>query len=99
MEMGAQTHTDTPGRTLGPRALEEAEVRVLGCLLEKRRTTPDAYPLSLNALRLACNQSTNRDPVVDFEESTVRDAVQRLQRRGLARLASGASLWLRQASP
>jgi uncharacterized protein len=90
METGAQTHTDTPGRALGPRALEETEVRVLGCLLEKRRTTPDAYPLSLNALRLACNQSTNRDPVVAYEESTVRDAVQRLQRRGLARLASGA---------
>jgi len=63
---------------------------VLGCLLEKQRTTPDVYPLSLNALRLACNQSTNRDPVVDYDESTVRDGLHRLERRGLVRLASGA---------
>jgi uncharacterized protein YceH (UPF0502 family) len=63
---------------------------VLGCLLEKQRTTPDAYPLSLNALRLACNQSTNRDPVVDYDEAFVRDALHRLERRGLTRLASGA---------
>jgi uncharacterized protein len=66
----------------------EAELRVVGCLIEKQRTTPDAYPLSLNALRLACNQSTNRDPVVDYDEATVRDAAQRLSRRGWARLAS-----------
>jgi uncharacterized protein YceH (UPF0502 family) len=70
--------------------LNATEVRVLGCLIEKQRTTPDAYPLSLNALRLACNQSTNRDPVVDYDEATVREAVQRLSRRGWARLASGA---------
>lgn len=63
---------------------------MLGCLLEKQRTTPDAYPLSLNALRLACNQSTNRDPVVDYDEGVVRDALHRLERRGLTRLASGA---------
>jgi uncharacterized protein YceH (UPF0502 family) len=63
---------------------------VLGCLLEKQRTTPDAYPLSLNALRLACNQSTNRDPVVDYDEGTVREALHRLERRGFIRLASGA---------
>jgi uncharacterized protein YceH (UPF0502 family) len=70
--------------------LTSPEVRVLGCLLEKQRTTPDAYPLSLNALRLACNQSTNRDPVVDYDESLLRDALHRLERRGLTRLASGA---------
>jgi uncharacterized protein len=64
---------------------------VLGCLLEKQRTTPDAYPLSLNALRLACNQATNRDPVVDYDEATIRDALQRLSRRRWARLASGHS--------
>jgi uncharacterized protein YceH (UPF0502 family) len=62
---------------------------VLGCLLEKQRTTPDAYPLSLNALRLACNQSTNRDPVVDYDDAVIRDALHRLERRGLVRLASG----------
>jgi uncharacterized protein YceH (UPF0502 family) len=69
--------------------LTAAEIRVLGCLLEKQRTTPEAYPLSLNALRLACNQSTNRDPVVDYDEATIRDALHRLSRRRWARLASG----------
>lgn len=69
-------------------ALDPAEIRVLGCLLEKQQTTPDAYPLTLNALRLACNQSTARDPVVDYDEATVREAAQRLGRRGWARLAS-----------
>jgi uncharacterized protein len=65
------------------------EQRVLGCLIEKRLTTPDQYPLSLNSLRLACNQSTNRNPVTDYDEATVREAAQRLCRHGLARLASG----------
>jgi uncharacterized protein len=69
--------------------LDPVELRVLGCLLEKQRTTPDAYPLSLNALRLACNQSTNRDPVVDFDERTIRDALHGLGRRRWTRLASG----------
>jgi uncharacterized protein len=68
--------------------LDAAEVRVLGCLLEKQQTTPDAYPLTLNSLRLACNQSTNREPVVDYDEATVREAAQSLGRRGWARLAS-----------
>ena len=69
-------------------ALSAPEQRVLGCLIEKRWTTPDQYPLSVNALRLACNQSTNRDPVTDYDEQTVRDAAQRLARYGLTRLAS-----------
>jgi uncharacterized protein len=69
--------------------LSAPEIRVLGCLLEKQRTTPEAYPLSLNALRLACNQSTNRDPVVEYDEATIRDALHRLSRRRWARLASG----------
>jgi uncharacterized protein len=69
---------------------DAVEIRVLGCLLEKQRTTPDAYPLSLNALRAACNQSTNRDPVVDYDEATIKDALARLRRRGWTRLASGA---------
>ena len=68
--------------------LSAPEQRVLGCLIEKRWTTPDQYPLSLNALRLACNQSTNRDPVTEYDEQTVRDAAQRLTRYGLTRLAS-----------
>src|SRR5271156_3927049 len=70
--------------------LSTTETRVLGCLLEKQRTTPDAYPLSLNALRLACNQSTNRDPVLDYDDAVIRDALHRLERRGFTRLASGA---------
>jgi uncharacterized protein YceH (UPF0502 family) len=73
-----------------PTDLSSEQIRVLGCLLEKQRTTPDVYPLSLNALRLACNQSTNRDPVVDYDEATIRDALHRLERRGLTRLASGS---------
>ncbi|MGE5635913.1 MAG: YceH family protein, partial [Nocardioidaceae bacterium] len=69
---------------------DAVEIRVLGCLIEKQRTTPDAYPLSLNALRLACNQSTNRDPVVDYDDTTVRAALERLGRRRWTRLASWA---------
>jgi uncharacterized protein YceH (UPF0502 family) len=68
---------------------DAVEIRVLGSLLEKQRTTPDAYPLTLNALRLACNQSTNRDPVVEYDEAAIRDALDRLRRRGWTRLASG----------
>jgi uncharacterized protein len=69
--------------------LDPVEVRILGCLIEKQRTTPDAYPLSLNALRLACNQTTNRDPVVQYDESTIREALHRLSQRRYSRLASG----------
>lgn len=69
---------------------DAVEIRVVGCLVEKQRTTPDAYPLSLNALRLACNQATNRDPVVAYDEATVSDALRRLALRGWTRLASGA---------
>jgi uncharacterized protein YceH (UPF0502 family) len=68
--------------------LSDPEVRVLGCLLEKQRMTPDAYPLTLNALRAACNQSTNRDPVVRYDESVLRDALARLGHRRWTRLAS-----------
>jgi uncharacterized protein len=68
---------------------DAVELRVIGCLLEKQRTTPDQYPLTLNALRLACNQATNRDPVVDYDEEAIRGAVARLRRRGWVRFASG----------
>jgi uncharacterized protein len=67
---------------------DAVEIRVLGCLIEKQRTTPDAYPLTLNSLRLACNQSTNRDPVVDYDETAIRGALERLGRRGWTTLAS-----------
>jgi uncharacterized protein YceH (UPF0502 family) len=68
---------------------DPVEIRVLGCLIEKQRTTPDQYPLSLNSLRLACNQSTSRDPVLSLEEPEIRVALERLSRRGWVRLASG----------
>ena len=68
---------------------DAAELRVLGCLIEKQRTTPEQYPLSLNALRLACNQSTNREPVVDYDDATIRQALERLNLKGWVRLASG----------
>jgi uncharacterized protein YceH (UPF0502 family) len=69
--------------------LDPVELRVLGCLLEKQRTTPDQYPLSLNALRLACNQQTSRDPVMSLDEDEVRAAVRSLADAGWASLASG----------
>ena len=71
--------------------VDAVEIRVLGCLIEKERTTPDAYPLSLNALRLACNQATNRDPVVAYEEREIKAALERMSNRGWTRFASGVS--------
>jgi uncharacterized protein len=70
--------------------VDAVEIRILGCLIEKQRTTPDQYPLSLNSLRLACNQTTNRDPVVDYDERTIKAALDRLSHRGWTRFASGA---------
>jgi uncharacterized protein YceH (UPF0502 family) len=69
--------------------LAPVELRVLGCLIEKQRTTPEQYPLTLNALRLACNQATNREPVLELDESEVRTAAQHLGTLGWARLATG----------
>jgi uncharacterized protein YceH (UPF0502 family) len=65
--------------------LTDEEVRVLGCLVEKELTTPQQYPLTLNALVLACNQSSNRDPVCSYDEATVEAAVTSAKTRGLAR--------------
>lgn len=70
--------------------LNEVEVRVLGALVEKEITTPEYYPLSLNALVNACNQKSNREPVMQLEENTVRDALLALQEMRLAGPASGA---------
>ena len=70
--------------------LDEVEVRVLGALLEKDITTPDYYPLSLNALINACNQKSNRDPVMALDESAVRDALDRLNGKNLAGQATSA---------
>lgn len=70
--------------------LDAAEVRVLGSLIEKQITTPDYYPLTLNALTNACNQLTNREPVVAFEDQTVVRALDKLRDKRLATLFTGA---------
>ena len=70
--------------------LTETEVRVLGSLIEKDITTPEYYPLSLNALVNACNQKTNRDPVMQLDEDAVRDALDGLQQQRMAGPARGA---------
>ena len=70
--------------------LTDNEARVLGCLVEKEITTPDYYPLSLNALINACNQKSNRDPVMNLNEDAVRQAVHTLNEKGLAGTASSA---------
>jgi len=64
-------------------ALGDIEVRILGCLIEKERTTPDYYPLSTNALVLACNQKSNREPVTSYSERAVNEALQSLRDKGL----------------
>jgi uncharacterized protein len=75
---------------LAPMELDAEEMRVLGCLAEKQLTTPAQYPLTLNALMLACNQSTSRDPVVTYDERTVEAAVTRAKTKGLARFVHPA---------
>ena len=66
------------------------EVRVLGCLMEKEQTTPEYYPLTMNAVVAACNQRSNRNPVVEFDDGQVEDAIERLRERGFAALISVA---------
>ncbi len=73
-----------------PRPLDEVEIRVLGCLLEKQQTTPDQYPLTVNALVAACNQRSNRDPVMDLAEGDVRAALHRLREHVLVWSTQGA---------
>ena len=68
-----------------PTDLAPVEVRVIASLIEKELSTPDHYPLSLNALTSACNQSSNRDPVMSLEEGTVAQAIDTLRRQGLVR--------------
>jgi hypothetical protein len=70
--------------------LDPVEVRVLGALIEKEATTPEYYPLSLNALVNACNQKSNRDPVVDYDDGTVQDALDRLREKKLALMITGS---------
>jgi uncharacterized protein len=81
-----------PCRNVGRLAAVEltaAEVRVLGCLVEKEATTPATYPLSTNGLLVACNQRSSRDPVVDYDEGTVTSTMVSLRERGLARTSRG----------
>ena len=72
--------------------LTKIEERVIGALIEKGLTTPDYYPLTLNSLTAACNQKSNRNPVVDFDEKTVLRSLDSLKERGLARMQSGADM-------
>ena len=69
--------------------LTDTELRVLGSLVEKEMATPDNYPLSLNALTIACNQKTSRDPVVEYDEQTVLDAIESLRQRQMAATLTG----------
>ena len=75
-----------------PRELDPVEVRVLGCLLEKEQTTPDAYPLSVNALVNACNQKSNRDPVMQLHQSDVLAALDRLHAEVMVWPVEGARI-------
>ncbi|MDB6154400.1 MAG: hypothetical protein JWL90_2853 [Chthoniobacteraceae bacterium] len=70
--------------------LDAVETRILGCLFEKERTTPETYPLSLNSLVTACNQSTNREPVVSFDDKTVEEALFSLRQKKLVTVISQA---------
>ncbi len=70
--------------------LNDIEARIIGCLIEKDRTTPDHYPLSLNALTNACNQKSNRDPVMDLDEQTVQRALDQLRPRGFVVTSVGS---------
>jgi uncharacterized protein YceH (UPF0502 family) len=74
-----------------PTILTDVEVRVLGCLVEKQVTTPEYYPLTLNALTLACNQKNNRQPVTSLAETAVLDAVESLREKNLVYIFYGSS--------
>ena len=78
--------------------LTDGEARVLGCLVEKQTTTPEYYPLSLNALVAACNQRNNRDPVVAFDEAAVVVAVDGLRDKRLAAMVSEAGALIPERS-
>ena len=71
--------------------LSAIETRIIGCLIEKEKTTPDQYPLSLNGLTNACNQKSNRDPVMNLSEVEVQQTVDELVKKHLVSSAGGAS--------
>ncbi|WP_259071701.1 YceH family protein [Mucilaginibacter sp. X4EP1] len=72
--------------------LNAEEIRVLGCLMEKSKTTPDYYPMTINSLTTACNQKTSRKPVVQYDDDTVAQTLNTLKRRGLISTATGGSI-------
>jgi uncharacterized protein YceH (UPF0502 family) len=76
--------------TSGPMELTASETRVLGCLLEKQLATPNAYPLTLNALVTAANQTSNREPIVNYDDAEVVDALNGLRQKGVARVVLGS---------
>jgi len=71
--------------------LEDTELRVLGAMMEKSRTTPDYYPMTVNSLVAACNQKTSRKPVVNYDEATIIETLNTLKRRGLISTATGGT--------
>lgn len=71
--------------------LDAEEIRVLGALMEKSKTTPEYYPMTLNALTAACNQKSSRNPVVNYDEQTVALILDRLKRKGFANTVTGGS--------
>lgn len=78
------------GSAAPPATVDAVQARILGCLIEKEATTPDAYPLTANAVVLACNQKNNREPVMELETGTVGHALRELAERGIVRLVDGA---------
>ena len=83
-------NNDTVNPPFAENPLSPQEVRLLGCLIEKQATTPETYPLTLNAAVLACNQKTSRDPVMNLNPGDVGKALRSLENRGLARLVMGS---------
>ena len=89
--MSSEMEAATPSAAGNWPVLDPYERRVLGVLVEKAKTTPDAYPLSLNAMVTGCNQKSNREPVMNLDEESVRKPLRSLTDKGLARSASGDS--------
>lgn len=92
--MSSEAHS-TPGQV----PLSAVEARILGCLIEKQATTPETYPLTLNAVLLACNQKTSREPLMNLTEGQVGQGLRSLEGRGLSRLVMGgrADRWEQRA--
>ena len=89
--MHAGREESDPDPIRGTALISETEARVLGCLLEKERTTPADYPLTTNAITRACSQTTSRNPVIAYQESTVEAALVEMKDRGLVRFVHSQS--------